>query len=250
MIPELVSAFTQQADQHGERLCSVVKTVGETLISLAVALTSQAVAMALGPAALGGEEMMQFAGLGVKAGSNAVASVAQPAITKALKGSARKLTGPSQGLPGFLKTLADGLQPIQWTSHGIRFSYNWWQTFQTFPFLYYMNAVNLIQAAREEYGAMEVEGGSGNGGWGNMCASFEGDFADRNALNMEKLQTWVPGQFEFIRNRVQKFYRNIYEGHVPFRGGPSMMSFMLAGNTWTGNDSFLSDLRDTERWQQ
>lgn len=249
MVPELVGSFTQQVDQHAERLCSVVKTVGETLISLAVTLTSQAVAMALGPASIEDEEMMQFVRLGMKAGSNPIASVAQPAITKTLKGSANKVPGSSQGLPGFLKKLSDQLQPIQWKSHGIQFSYNWWQTFQNLPFFYYMSAVNLIQAARAEYGALDVEGGSGDGGWGNMCSSFEGDFANRNALNMEKLQTWIPGQFEFIRNRVQKFYKDIYEGHVPFRGGPSMMSFMLAGNTWAGSDSFLSDLRDTEKWQ-
>lgn len=250
MAPELISAFTQQTDLHGERLCSIVRTLGETLISFAIALTAQAVAMALGPLAVEGEEAMEFVRLGIKAGSNTVVSVAQPAISKAMKGSAKKLTKPGQGLPGFLKKLADQLKPIQWTSHGISFSYNWWQSFQSFPFLYYIQAASLIQAARAEYGALEVEGGSGDGGWGRLCSSFEGDFASRNSLNMEKLQTWIPGQFDFIRNRVQRFYKDIYEGHVPFRGGPSMMSFMLAGNAWAGNDSFLSDLRDTERWQQ
>lgn len=249
MAPELVSAFTQQADQHGERLCSMVRTIGETLISLAVAMTAQVVTMALGPISVDGDEVMQIATLGIKAGANAVAGVAQPAIAQAMKGSAKKIPKPNQGLAGFLKKLADQLKPIQWTSHGVKFSYNWWQHFQTFPFNYYMQAVSLIQAARAEYGALDVEGGSGNGGWGRMCSSFEGDFGNRNALNMDKLQTWIPVQFDFIRNRVQRFYRDIYDGHVPFRGGPSMMSFMLAGNSWAGSDSFLSDLRNTEQWQ-
>lgn len=249
MAPELVGSFTQQANQHADRLCSVVRTVGETLISLAVAMTAQAATMALGPMAAEPGEAMEFLGLGMKVGSNIAAGIAQPALANKMKGKAKKITKFNQGLPGFLVKLADGLKPVQWTSRGVTFSYNWFSTFQMFPFLYYMQAANLIQAARAEYGALDVEGGSGDGGWARMCSSFEGDFANRNAFNIEKLQTWIPGQFAFLRNRVHRFYKDIYEGHVPFHGGPSMMSFILAGNPWAGDNSFLSDLRDTEQWQ-
>ena len=249
MTPELVSDFTQQTNQHGERLCSIVSTIGESLISFAVTLTSQALAMALGPLAVEGEDFAQFTQFGVQAGLSAAVGVAQPAVNQAMKATAKKAPKQSTGLPGFLQRLSERLQPLQWTSHGVKFSYNWWQTFQSLPFLYYQQFARLMQAARAEYGALEVEGGSGDGGWGRLCSSFEGDFANRNALNMEKLQTWIPGQFEFIRNRIQRLYEEIYEGHVPFHGGPSMMAFMLAGNSWAGNDSFLSDLRDTKKWQ-
>jgi hypothetical protein len=82
-----------------------------------------------------------------------------------------------------------------------------------------------------------------------LCSQFEGDFASRNALNMDKLQIWIPGQFELIRSRIQRLYKEIYEGSIPFPGGPSLMAFMMSASPWTGEDSFLSDLRDTGKWQ-
>lgn len=249
MAPELVGDFTQQVDAHGARLCSIVQTVGDTLIAIGVSLAAQVAAMALGPLAAEGEEMAQFARIGIQVGTSIVMSVAQPAMNQAAQGTASKKPKLPSGVPGLLKILADKLKPLQWSSRGVKFSWNWWQPFQNLPFFYYSQALSIVHGARAEYGALDVEGGAGDGGWGKLCSSFEGDFTNHNSLNMEKLQTWIPGQFEFIRNRIRRFYSDIYDGHIPFHGGPSMMAFLLAGNKWTGNDSFLSDLRDPGKWQ-
>ena len=232
----------------------MVKSITEVLISIAVSLTSQAATMAFTPTAAEGEEAMRFMTVAIKLGANIITGIAQPAFTdrKNLQGETKKITdiqNPHHSLAGLIQRLSEHLKPITWTSNGIKFSYNWFQTIQSAPFTYYWHVIHAINAARAEYGALEVEGGSGDGGWGMMCASFEGDFTNRNALNMEKLQNWIPGQFGFIRNHIQRFYKDVYEGQIPFPGGPSMMAFMLAGKPWTGNDSFLSDLRDNEGWQ-
>lgn len=254
MVPELIKSFTQQTNQRGERLCAMVQSITEVLIAVAVSMTSQAATMAFSPTGAEGEEAMRFITVAIKLGLSTVASMAQPAMTdrKSLQGKAKKITdiqNPHTSLPGLMQRLSEHLQPITWTSNGVKFSYNWWNIIQNAPFSYYWNVIHAVNAVRTEYGALEVEGGSGDGGWGRMCASFEGDFTNRNGLNMELLQTWIPGQFGFIHNRIAKFYKDVYEGQVPFRGGPSMMAFMLAGKAWTGNDSFLSDLRDSEKWQ-
>lgn len=249
MVPELVSSFTQQSDPHAERLCTVIKTVGELAISLAVALTAQAANTALGPTPIPQPgQLLGITGLGTQLTSSTVLSTAQPGFAKATSWVITRHVD-MHGVPGFLKKLSDNLKPIQWDSQGLKFSYNWWQTFQSFPFLYYMSAVNMVQSAATEYGALGVEGGAGHGGWGHLCSSFEGDFRNGNDKNIGTLQAWIPHQFSFIQSRLERFYKDVYSGYVPFRAGPSMMSFMLAGNSWTGNNSFLSDLRDPEKWQ-
>jgi hypothetical protein len=58
--------------------------------------------------------------------------------------------------------MSDGLK---WSSKGVKFTYNWWGTIQSLPQMYYSQVTAVVQAAREEYGALDVEGGSGNGGW-------------------------------------------------------------------------------------
>jgi hypothetical protein len=248
MVPELVAGFTQQSNAHAERLCSIVKTVGESLIGLAIALSSTALTVALAPVLLEAGELVQLAELGAKLGLHTALVVAQPALTGAVKQGMRK--NVPTGIPGFLYRISQKLKPLEWKTKGVKFTYNWWGTIQSLPQMYYTQVTAVVQAAREEYGALDVEGGSGNGGWGRLCSQFEGDFASRNALNMDKLQIWISGQFEFIRNRNQRLYKEIYDGNIPFPGGPSLMAFMMSASPWTGEDSFLSDLRDTGKWQQ
>jgi hypothetical protein len=253
MVPELVSAFTQQGTQRGERLCAIVRSITEVVIAISASLASLAVTTALGPT-VEPEEAKRFLNIATKLGANTINSIGQPEFT-----GRNKFTGPAKGMSDIasphnslarsLLKVSEQLMPITWTANGVKFSYNWWQPLQGLPFQYYWHVINAVNGARIEYGALEVEGGAGDGGWGRMCASFEGDFTSRNALNMEKLQTWIPGQFGFIRNHIQRFYKDIYEGQLPFGGGPSMMAFMLSGKSWTGNNSFLSDLRDNEKWQ-
>lgn len=247
MVPELVAGFTQQGNAHADRLCSIVKTVGEALIGLAIALTSTAVTVALAPVLLEAAELVQLVELGAKLGLHTALVIGQPALAVAVKEGMRK--NVATGIPGFLYRLSQKLKPLQWSSKGVKFSYNWWGTIQSLPQMYYTQVTSVVQAAREEYGALDVEGGYGNGGWGRLCSQFEGDFASRNALNMDKLQIWIPGQFELIRSRIQRLYKEIYEGSIPFPGGPSLMAFMMSASPWTGEDSFLSDLRYTGKWQ-
>lgn len=226
----------------------MIQSVSESLIALAVAFASSAASMGLGPVPQEAATM-QATTLGIQAVGNAILSVTHADLATELRGTARKLDkikGP--GLPGFLRKVSVAVGPIMWTSRGMMFKYEWWGNIQNLPFIYYATTIKAVKAVRREYGSLDVEGGAGDGGWGNLCASFEGDFGNRNGLNIEKLQTWIPGQFKFIRNQVHKFYKDVYEGHVPYRGAPSMMAFMLAGNRWAGDDSFLSDLRDPDQW--
>jgi hypothetical protein len=248
MTPELVGSFTQQKNVRAERLCNVIQSVSEGLIALAVAFASSAASMGLG-AVPQEAATMETLTLGFNAAGNTVMSITHAGIAAALRDETAKLDkAKSPGLPGFLRKVGVAVGPIVWTSRGMQFRYEWWGNIQSLPSIHYGAAIRAVKAVRREYGAMDVEGGAGNGGWGNMCASFEGDFGDRNALNIEKLQNWIPGQFKFIRDQVHKFYRDVYEGHIPYSGAPSMMAFMLAGNRWAGDDSFLSDLRDPEQW--
>jgi hypothetical protein len=132
---------------------------------------------------------------------------------------------------------------------GKKFKFEWWDQIKQIPQMNWPIIKNMIPAAQEDYSSLDVNGGYGDGGYLKLCSQFEGDFQDQTAPNIQKIQSWIPGQFEFIRKKLNGAYGSFYKGQVDAKGNPSAMGLLMMVSDWTRKEGFLGDLEDAEGWQ-
>jgi hypothetical protein len=81
-----------------------------------------------------------------------------------------------------------------------------------------------------------------------LCGGYEGQEADRNNGNAERLRKHLSGYFDSIQRGSRHQYRIMVKGRSLTTGSeyPTLLGFMGMNMRWAGEGSILESIRDME----
>ena len=221
VIPELITAFTQQADQQKLLHCAVVKMCVDQAVNIAVSVASSLIGGSIASISSAGMKMAftkpRFGKPDAKAISKVedrlVAAVAkgiaddaekqivESNMRAAIKSGVNDVKKQIESLahveidPEVFKAYKAGLsnaKPIPFDWFGIL----WGQLFKYGP---YKN----IADTKRHWNDLNIEGGMS---YDSLCSQFEGSFKDKNPQNKDKLSKTLTQVFGKIRQQTQKTF--------------------------------------------